>query len=269
LTGLADDPLTTILRSKREATRFQCLVEIAEHQPAVRQLEVAETLGITPQAVSEYIRELAEDGLVASQGRGRYEVTREGIEWVLSRAEQLETYSRHIRRDLIQQVSVWAAVAVEDLEEGDMVGVYMQGGLLYAGKEPRSANGAVVRGVVAGEDVGVTRLSGLIEHREGIVSVAKVPRVEKGGSRAVDLDSLAALAATAPVVAAVGIEARVALEKAGRAPDMFFGAREGAIEAAFHGLDCLLCCVDEEFTEFLKRLEDAGLTYRIHDLMNR
>lgn len=269
LTGLAEDPLSTILRSKREATRFQCLVEIAEHQPAVRQLEVADVLGITPQAVSEYMRELVEDGLVASQGRGRYEVTREGIEWILSRAEQLEAYSRHIRRDLIQQVSVWAAVAAEDLEEGEMVGVYMDGGLLYAGRMPRSANGAVVREARAGEDVGVTRLSGLIEHREGRVHVAKVPRVERGGSRAVDLAALAELAARASVVAAVGIEARVALEKAGRPPDMFYGAREGVIEAAFHGLDCLLCCVDEEFTEFLKRLEDAGLTYRIHDLMNR
>ena len=70
-------------------------------------------------------------------------------------------------------------------------------------------------------------------------------------------------------MAAVGIEARVALDKAGRPADMFFGAREGVIEAAFHGLDCLLCCVDDEFTEFLKRLEGAGLTYRIHDLMHR
>lgn len=269
MTGLAEDPLSTILRSKREATRFQCLVEIAEHQPAVRQLEVADVLGITPQAVSEYMRELVEDGLVSSQGRGRYEVTREGIEWVLSRAEQLEAYARHVRRDLIQQVSVWAAIAAEDLEEDEMVGVYMEAGLLYAGREPRSANGAVVRGARAGEDVGVTRLSGMIDHHEGIVHVAKVPRVEKGGSRSVDLETLAALAAPAAVVAAVGIEARVALEKAGRAPDMFYGAREGVIEAAFHGLDCLLVCVDEEFTEFLKRLEDAGLTYRIHDLMNR
>ena len=182
---------------------------------------------------------------------------------------RLEAYARHVRRDLVQQVSVWAALAAEDLDEGEMVGVYMQNGLLYAGREPRSANGAVVREARAGEDVGVTRLSGLIEHREGVVHVAKVPRVEKGGSRAVDLEALAALAAPAAVVAAVGIEARVALEKAGRAPDMFYGAREGVIEAAFHGLDCLLCCVDEEFTEFLKRLEDAGLTYRIHDLMNR
>ena len=166
MTGLVEDPLSTILRSKREATRFRCLVEIAEHQPAVRQLEVADVLGITPQAVSEYMRELVDDGMVASQGRGRYQVTREGLEWILSRAEQLEAYARHIRRDLIQQVSVWAAVAAENLEEGEMVGVYMQGGLLYAGREPRSANGAVVRGVRSGEDVGVTRLSGMIDHRE-------------------------------------------------------------------------------------------------------
>ncbi len=269
MTGLADDPLTTILRSKRESTRFQCLVEIAEHQPAVRQLEIAERLGITPQAVSEYIRELVDDGMVSSQGRGRYEVTREGIEWVLTHAEQLETYARHVRRDLIQQVSIWAAIAAETLDEGEIVGVYMRDGLLYAGREPRSANGAVVRSARAGEDIGVTRLSGLIEHREGLVHVAKVPRVEKGGSAAVDFAVLASLASGIPVVAAVGIEARVALQKAGRPADMFFGAREGVIEAAFHGLDCLLCCVDDEFTEFLKRLEGAGLTYRIHDLMHR
>ena len=142
MTGLVDDPLTTILRSKRESTRFQCLVEIAEHQPAVRQLEIAERLGITPQAVSEYIRELVDDGMVASQGRGRYEVTREGIEWVLTHAEQLETYARHVRRDLIQQVSVWAAIASEDLDEGEIVGVFMRDGL----RGPRTPVGQRGRG---------------------------------------------------------------------------------------------------------------------------
>ena len=69
----------------------------------------------------------------------------------------------------------------------------------------------------------------------------------------------------AQVVAAVGLEAWVALEAVGRRPDMFFGAREGVIEAAFHGLDCAIAIVDEEFTDFLKRLEAAGLGYTIHD----
>jgi len=96
----SDDPLTTILRSKSEATRFQILVEIAENQPAIRQQEIAGKLGVTPQAVSEYIRDLVEEGMVSAQGRGRYEVTREGIEWVVNHAEVLETYARHIRRDI-------------------------------------------------------------------------------------------------------------------------------------------------------------------------
>jgi putative transcriptional regulator len=48
---------------------------------------------------------------------------------------------------------------------------------------------------------------------------------------------------------------------------MFFGSREGVIEAAFHGIDCTIIIVDEEFTDFLKRLESAGLSYQIHDLI--
>jgi putative transcriptional regulator len=68
------------------------------------------------------------------------------------------------------------------------------------------------------------------------------------------------------MVAAVGLEAYIALQEAGRIPDMFFGSREGVIEAAFHGIECAILIVDEEFTDFLKRLEGAGLSYQIHDL---
>ena len=89
MTDYTDDPLYVILRSKREATRFQILVEIAEHQPSIRQQEIAGKLGVTPQAVSEYIRELVDEGLVTAHGRGRYEVTKNGIEWVLRHAEAL------------------------------------------------------------------------------------------------------------------------------------------------------------------------------------
>ncbi|MDI9633451.1 MAG: winged helix-turn-helix transcriptional regulator [Methanolinea sp.] len=266
MTASDTDPLSALLRSKREVTRLQILVEIAEHQPAIRQQEIARKMGVTPQAVSEYIRELTDEGMVTAHGRGHYTVTRSGIEWVLAQAETLEAYARHIRRDVIQQVSTWTALAATDLEEGERVGVYMQDGFLYASREPRSAMGTVTRDARAGEDVGVARLSGLIDHTEGVVHVCKVPRVEKGGSQRVERDALAGLVRDVKVVAAVGLEAYVALEKVGRKPDMFFGAREGVIEAAFHGLDCVIVIVDEEFTDFLKRLEAAGLSYTIHDL---
>ena len=56
--------MSSVLQSKRESSRFQILVEIAAHQPNLRQKEVAESLGVTPQAISEYIKELVADGLV-------------------------------------------------------------------------------------------------------------------------------------------------------------------------------------------------------------
>jgi len=261
------DPLYTILRSKREVSRLQILVEIAEHQPAVRQQEIAGKLGVTPQAISEYIRELVDEGMVAASGRGNYEVTKSGVEWILSNAESLESYARHIRRDIIQQVAVWAAIAAEDLSEGDEVGVYMKGGWLYAGKKKQPATGTVVMDAKKDSDVGVARLNGIIDHKEGSIRVCKVPRIQHGGSRKVNRKRLQEVLKGADVVAAVGVEAYIALRAAGRKPDMFFGAREGVIEAAFHGLECAIVIVDEEFTDFLKRLESVELGYTIHDLI--
>ena len=267
MTDFTDDPLYVILRSKREATRFQILVEIAEHQPAVRQQEIAGKLGVTPQAVSEYIRELVDEGLVTAHGRGRYEVTKNGIEWVLRHAEALEAYARHINRDIIQQVAVWTAIARDEIRKGDTVGVFMRDGWLYATKEEQSATGLATMDVEPGEDLGVAQLNGIIEHEEGLIHVCKVPRVERGGSRHVRTDLLRDAVRDAEMVAAVGLESYVALRKADIEPDMFFGSREGVIEAAFHGRECAILIVDEEFTDFLKRLETVGLTYTIHDLI--
>jgi len=267
LTQGAKDPLYSILRSKREVSRLQILVEIAEHQPAVRQQEIAEKLGVTPQAISEYIRELVDEGMVSASGRGNYEVTKAGIEWVLENAESLEAYARHIRRDIIQQVSVWTAFAAENLRAGDEVGVFMKDGFLYAAKKHQAATGTVIADAKKDEDVGIARLNGIIDHTEGKVHVCKVPRVQNGGSHRVKRKELLDICSGTGMVAAVGLEAVVALKAAGRKPDMFFGAREGVIEAAFHGIDCTIVIVDEEFTDFLKRLESVHLSYIIHDLI--
>lgn len=264
---MPEDPLYNILRSKRETTRFQVLVEVAEHQPSIRQQEIAEKLTVTPQAISEYVRDLADDGFISAEGRGRYYVTHKGVEWILNNAELLETYARHVRRDIIHQIVTWAAIADCDLKKGDAVGVYMKGGWLYAGKEPQSAMGMVAADANRGDDVGIAKLAGIIDHTEGKVEVVKVPRIEKGGSKTISIPKLLDLIKSTELVAAVGLESYLAIKNAGIKPDMYFGAREGTIEAAFHGMHCLILIVDEEFTDFLKRLETAGLSYSIHDLV--
>lgn len=264
---MSDDPLYNILRSKRETTRFQVLVEVAEHQPSIRQQEIADKLSVTPQAISEYVRDLVEDGYINAEGRGRYFVTHKGVEWILSNAEILETYARHVRRDIVHQIVTWAAVADCDLKKGDAVGVYMKGGWLFAGKQPQSAMGMVAADASEGDDVGIAKLAGIIDHTEGKVEIVKVPRIEKGGSKMISIPKLLDLIKSTEIVAAVGLESYLAVKNAGIKPDMFFGAREGTIEAAFHGVHCLILVVDEQFTDFLKRLETAGLSYNIHDLV--
>ncbi len=146
----------------------------------------------------------------------------------------------------------------------------MQDGWLYATKEEQSATGLATMDAAPGEDLGVARLNGIIQHEEGgLIHVCKVPRVERGGgSRQVSTDLLREVVrGGVEMVGAVGLESYVALRKADIEPDMFFGSREGVVEAAFHGRECAIFIVDEEFTDFLKRLETVGLAYTIHDLI--
>jgi len=260
-----EDPLYHILRSKRESTRFQILVGVAEHQPAVRQQEIAEQLRLTPQAISEYIRELTEDGMVVSNGRGRYQVTPEGIECIIESAQALDSYIQHITNDVIRPVSIWAAIAGEQLEKGDEVGVYMKDGLLYAGKEVQSAMAIVSDTARRGEDVGICQMKGIIDVAPGKVHIFRVPKIEHGGSRQVPTGALRGVLGKVKFVGCVGVEALVAVRKNGREPDVYFGAREGVIEAARFGMDAALVIEENEVSPMIQRIEGAGLQYVLHD----
>lgn len=255
-----------ILRSKKEITRFQILVEIAAHQPDVMQREIADKIGITPQAVSEYIKDLVSEGLLYSDGRVRYRVTKKGVEWVLERAKELKKYARFVMEDIVSHVSVATAIAKERLDKGQSVSLWMENGLLYAGAGRGDVAGVTMSEAQEGEDVGVTDLKGMISLPEVNITVCKVPRVERGGSRSVDYEMLKKHAAGKPYIAALGVEALISLRKIKVKPDILFGARESVVEAAFHGLSSLVVSVDEEIPSLLNRLESEGLNYEVVDL---
>jgi putative transcriptional regulator len=259
--------MVNILQSKRDSSRFQILVEIAAHQPNLRQKEVADRLGVTPQAISEYIKELVADGLVSTDGRMRYSITKEGVEWLLDGAAELKRYARVVMEEIISHVSVWTALAELDLAEGERVSLEMRKGLLYANKKQGiDASGITISDAKAGEDVGVSDLKGLISLEEGKITVCKVPRVQAGGSRKVDVDLLKGIISGDRMIGALGIEALVALRKTGWEPDVVFGAKESAVEAAYHGIDSVIVSVDEQVPSLLERLESEGLKYELTDL---
>ena len=97
---------------------MQVLVEVAALQPKVRQREVADRVGVTPQAVSEHLKELVADGYVKFDKRGQYGVTKAGIELIIEWTNELNKYIRYITEDIVGKVAVWTAIAEEDVSKG-------------------------------------------------------------------------------------------------------------------------------------------------------
>ena len=253
--------MSKVLRSKNLATKFQILVEIASGQPNIQQKAIAQKLGLTPQAISDYIRELLREGLVASQGRSVYRVTTEGVDWLLKMARDLHDYLTSVNR-VITDVAVWTALADADLTAGQRVGLEMKGGLLVAVPPVKAkARAVAVTDARRGEDVGVSNIEGLIELQPGPITIVRVPAVQRGGSRAIDPARLKHEASSISLVGAIGMEALAALKRAGVTQYLFYGVKEAAVEAAGSGLPCLVVCVEAEVMSLVALLQEHGLRY--------
>ncbi len=264
MAGTGDD--SGVLRSKRSATRYQILVGIAERQPAVSQREIADDIGITAQAVSDYLQGLTEEGYVRSPGRGRYEVTKEGVDWLITQTDELRDFVTHVAEDVIGQVEIETALATASIAEGEAVSLSMRDGVLRATPGAAGSTTAVsVTTAEAGRDVGVTDFEGVLDYELGRVTAVSIPRVQDGGSADVTTETIVDQAAGADLLATAGTEALAAAQAADLDPDIRFGTPEAVGEAAARGLDVLLLAVADELSTHLDRLRDSNINYEVVD----
>lgn len=253
-----------VLEKKSEITRFQILVETAASQPQIKQSEIAASLGITPQAVSEYIKDLIEDGLITSSGRGQYKVTPLGVEAIIAGARELRDYSKYVLSNVVGQVSVWPAIAAGDLKKGSTVRLFMEGGILYAGPGSDGAVGVTVGDARKSEDVGVKDLKGLIPLSRESVKIIKVPSIESGGSSSSDIGRLKR--ELEGLVGVAGIEALASLSRAGVKPAVKFAAAESLAEAAVKGVRGTLVITADLAPQAIQKFEAAGVAYTVIDI---
>jgi putative transcriptional regulator len=255
-----------ILRNKSLATRFQILVEVAHSGPNIQQQDIAKKLQVTPQAISDYTRQLVEEGLLVSDGRSKYRLTNEGVNWVIRILRGLREYDTFIER-AITNISVCAAVAADDLMAGQTVGLEMKDGMLFAAANRETgARGTATTAARAGEDVGVSSIEGIIPLKIGKVTVLKVPGIERGGSKTVAIEPLKKQISKQELVGAIGIEAVVALRKLGISNIYVYGVTEAAIEAVRTGLCPVIVCVDYEIPALTRKLGEENIDYETIDL---
>jgi len=258
--------MAQILQDKGLLTKFRILVELAEGQPSIQQKDVASRLGVTPQAISQYIEKLIDDGWVVSDGRSKYRVTREGVNWILKILRELASYSVVVER-AVTGLTICTAIADCDLHQGQTVGLAMKDGLLLATHVAgKGAKGIAASDAKKGEDVGISRIEGIVELQTGKITILKVPGIQKGGSRRIDLARLKREIGGAPLLGAIGIEARAALKQIGVAPQYFFGVKEAIVEAAHSGLSSVVVCVEEDIPCLVERLTKDNLSYQLLDL---
>ncbi len=259
--------MAQILQSKNLATKFQIMVEIAARQPNIQQKDIAPRLGITSQAVSEYIGELIKDGWLSSEGRSRYKVTKEGVDWILQMSRELHSYAWFVSK-AVADISTTTAIADSELSTGQRASLYMKDGLLFASDviSDEGAKGVTVTGAHRGQDVGIRNIEGVIKLKPAKVTIGKVPNVQNGGSGSTDLNRLKKEAKKARLVGVIGTEALVALRQIGVKPDYVHGVREAAIEAAYCGLSFLAVCSEGNVSILAQRLEEENLDYSIVDL---
>ncbi|MFW5928896.1 MAG: MarR family transcriptional regulator [Halobacteriota archaeon] len=254
-----------VLASKADATRYQILVEVAGRQPAVNQREIAEAIDVTSQAVSSYLKELESEGFVVRRGRGRYEVTKEGVDWLLQQTDALRGYAEHVTEDVVGDVEAESVVAAGDVERGNRVRLEMEDGVMTArpleGDAGDAATAEAVSDAEAGEAVAVTGFEGILDYEPGDVTVASVPHATR--SAVADVQTLAGEAEDHDVVAALGVEALAALRRADVDVDLRFGVVEGVPEAAARGLTCYVVVVEDRVHEVSEALSDDGLGYEV------
>jgi putative transcriptional regulator len=258
--------MVEILQNKNSATRFQILVEIAASSPNIQQKSIAAKLGVTPQAISDYIHQLVKEELVISAGRSQYRVSTKGVNWMLKVLRELRSYTSLVERT-VTNITVCAAIAECDINQGQAVGLNMKNGLLFATSQINGgARGIAVSSVSQGEDVDVSDIEGLVELTRGRVTILQVPSIQKGGSRQVDLERLRAQVTSNQHVGAIGIEALVSLRRVYIEPRYLYGVTEAAIEAAQCGLPFIIVCTDDAIPRLIKRLQEESLNCEIIDL---
>jgi len=256
----------SVLRSKRHATRYQILVEIAERQPAVNQQEIADVIGISPQAVSDYLQTLVSEGHVVKEARGRYTVSKEGVDWLISRTDDLSGFVEYVSEEVVGQVEIETALATADVDEGEAVSLAMRDGVLRATPGATgSATAVAVMDAASGTDVGVTDFEGLLDHRPGTVTVVSVPRVQDGGSDAVDIERITDALRTGALLAVAGTEALAVARRLDHQPDIRFGTPGAVEEAATKGLDVVLLATVDRLGSHTDRLREQTISYRVVD----
>lgn len=178
------------LRDLKRNTELLILVEIIE-SPTARLKTVSDRLGVTVQAVSQYISKMKREGLLREHS-GKMVPTRKGMQLLQEHFSGLKDEVDSVLRK-IRVIDTCEAIAGGSVKKGDPVGLVMEDGMLIAYPDSRSpSKGLALEAADQGDDVLVGQLEGIVDLELGELMVIEVPSESDGGSKAASIERVRA-----------------------------------------------------------------------------
>ncbi len=253
------------LRDKSMMTKFLILYKSAVDQPT-KLAEISDDLEMSEQAVSNYISELEENDLL-DRSRSSYHPTSQGMELVRDIISDLGSFLDEASEN-INFISTCTAIASENIEEGERIGLYMEDGFLHASMRESTSMGTAISNAEEGEPVKVGGLQGITEIELGEVHLVRSDLDDDAKERADLLQDKIEKEGLEYDKIAIMDELQYGLcNIIGLKPDLKFAPVESTINAAEKGLDVLLLLSRSDMDEVLEKLNtrnrDLDEEYRI------
>jgi len=243
-----------VLRDKSKMTKFLLLYKSAVERPN-RLADLASELDMSEQAVSNYISQMEEEGLIDRSG-SFYRPTSEGMELVREVVSELGSFLDEAS-DKINFISTCTAIASENILEGERVGLEMKDGFLHASLEESNSMGTALNDARPDEPLRVGGLQGITEMDLGELYLLEADidgdaekKVESLQSEmnSIDYDKLAIMGEMQ-----YGLSNMIGIE-----PDIQFAPVDSVMNAAEKGLDVLLMLSKKDLDEVSEKLKDRN-----------
>ena len=180
-----------ILRDKSKMTKFLVLYKSAVERPN-RLADLSSELNMSEQAVSNYISKMEKEGLIDRSGTF-YRPTSEGMELVREIVSELGSFLDEAS-DKINFISTCTAIASENIQEGERVGLKMKDGFLHASLEESTSMGTALNSAKLGQPLRVGGLQGITEMELGELYLLEADidgaTEEKGESLNSDIETI-------------------------------------------------------------------------------
>jgi putative transcriptional regulator len=247
-----------VLRDLRLSTELLILLEVIKN-PHSKLKAIANTLDITVQGVSDYLRRMKKEGKIQNIG-GEWRVTKLGIEFLHSNFSELKEFvdSKMVELNIID---VCAAIAKTPISEGEVVGLFMENGILtaYANKDSES-QGVAASNAKKDEDVAIKDLDGMVSLSPGMIHIVKLPAIQEGGSKNVPGDEIKDIYQRLDPhkIGVMGVVSKAAAKKALLEPDFEFASLSSSIEAAQKGLNVMIMTTGEQIPQVVFTIEETN-----------